>query len=224
MVLETKKTGRRGRPENEELAVQRREDILVVATQVFAEKTFRGTDVQEIADRVGVGKGTVYRYFASKEELFLAAVARGLGGLRAEVERVHKEVGEPLERFRQAIVTFLSYFDAHPDLVEILIQERGEFRRHGKLTFFSWTEEEVKERRALFESLHREGQIPQPIQDRLIDTIAEFLFGTVISARFSGRGISLVDRADDVLGLLLDGLRGTSGEQQDGAHRGTADR
>ena len=68
------------------------------------------------------------------------------------------------------------------------------------------------------------GHVPQPIQDRLIDTNAEFLFGTVISARFSGRGISLVDRADDVLGLLLDGLRGTSGEQQDGAHRGTVGR
>ena len=149
--------------------------------------------------------------------LFLAAVARGLDGLRGDVERAGAEGGDPLERFRRAIVTSLSYFDAHPDLVEILIQERAEFCQHGKLSFFSWTEEEVAERRALFECLHGEGHVPLPIQDRIIDTIAEFLYGTIVCARFSGRGITLMERADDVIGLLLDGARGSSVMSRKGA-------
>ncbi len=206
-------TGGRGRPKDEDLAARRREDILVVATKVFAEKTFRGADVQEIADQVGVGKGTVYRYFPSKDELFLAAVAHGLDGLRREMKHIREEEGEPLLRFRSAVVTFLAYFDAHPDLVEILIQERAEFRRQGTILFFSWTEEDVEERRTFFDGLHRGSHMPDRVKDRLIETIAEFLFGTIVSARFSGRGISLVDRAYDILDLLLEGLHGPTGHE-----------
>ncbi len=203
----------RGRPKNEALTTRRREDILVVATRVFAEKTFRGTDVQEIADRVGVGKGTVYRYFPSKDELFLAAVAHGLDGLRREMSRIREREEEPIQRFRDAVVTFLAYFDAHPELVEILIQERADFRRQGTVSFFSWTEEEIEDRRRFLDGLRRGSHLPDRVKDRLIETIAEFLFGTIVSARFSGRGISLVDRADDILDLLLEGLHGPTGHE-----------
>ena len=48
--------------------------ILREAVHVFARDGFRGTDVQEIADRANVGKGTVYRYFGDKQELFWATV------------------------------------------------------------------------------------------------------------------------------------------------------
>jgi AcrR family transcriptional regulator len=46
------------------------------ATSVFTQG-FATADVQEIANKTGVGKGTIYRYFPSKEELFLAAVDHG---------------------------------------------------------------------------------------------------------------------------------------------------
>ena len=50
----------------------KRQAILDQAIRTFSELGFRGTDVQVIADGAGVGKGTVYRYFRSKEELFWA--------------------------------------------------------------------------------------------------------------------------------------------------------
>ena len=50
----------------------KRQAILDQAIRTFAELGFRGADVQVIADRAGVGKGTVYRYFRSKEDLFWA--------------------------------------------------------------------------------------------------------------------------------------------------------
>ena len=45
------------------------EVILEMAMRTFAELGYRATDVQVIADRAGVGKGTVYRHFKSKEDL-----------------------------------------------------------------------------------------------------------------------------------------------------------
>src|SRR5688572_22338077 len=47
----------------------KREAILDAALELFVERGFFGTAVPEIADRAGVGAGTIYRYFESKEAL-----------------------------------------------------------------------------------------------------------------------------------------------------------
>ena len=54
------------------LETLRREQILEAATKVFAEKGFRAARMQEVAATAGVANGTVYNYFASKDELLLA--------------------------------------------------------------------------------------------------------------------------------------------------------
>ena len=47
----------------------KREAIMQAALELFVERGFYGTAVPEIADRAGVGAGTIYRYFESKEAL-----------------------------------------------------------------------------------------------------------------------------------------------------------
>jgi AcrR family transcriptional regulator len=62
----------------EEEFCKRKEAILSAATDFFARSGYRNTDVQQIADKVQIGKGTVYRYFPSKEALFFAACDRAM--------------------------------------------------------------------------------------------------------------------------------------------------
>ena len=79
----TTKTPRKaGRPPDAALRARRRTQILEAATAIFADQGFARADVQAIADRVEVGKGTVYRYFPTKETLFLAAVDYGMRCLK----------------------------------------------------------------------------------------------------------------------------------------------
>jgi len=47
----------------------KREAVMAAALELFVERGFFGTAVPEIADKAGVGAGTIYRYFASKEVL-----------------------------------------------------------------------------------------------------------------------------------------------------------
>ena len=54
---------------------EKRPLILQAATEVFAEQGFAAVTVAEIADHAGIGKGTVYEYFSSKEELLFAVFA-----------------------------------------------------------------------------------------------------------------------------------------------------
>ena len=56
----------------------KRERILAAATAVFAERDFHRVQVSEVAERAGVGKGTVYLYFPSKDDLHQAALEGSL--------------------------------------------------------------------------------------------------------------------------------------------------
>src|SRR6185437_6546994 len=77
---------------------QREEQILEAAMQLFAEHGYSDTDTQLLADKLQVGKGTLYRYFRSKRELFLAAADRVMRLLRHSMDDRLKGIDEPFER------------------------------------------------------------------------------------------------------------------------------
>src|SRR5690606_32922286 len=118
-------------------AAQKRRAILKHAMRVFAKEGFRNTDVQVIADLAGVGKGTVYRHFGNKEQLFLATAKSCLHELG---EYVAKQIGLADEQpfteaphrtadvLRQIARACAEYYERHPQAVELMIQERAEFR------------------------------------------------------------------------------------------------
>lgn len=56
----------------------RPEEISAAALELFVEHGYAGTRLEDVAARAGVSKGTLYLYFASKEELFKAVVREGL--------------------------------------------------------------------------------------------------------------------------------------------------
>jgi AcrR family transcriptional regulator len=63
----------------------RRAQIMDQGEAAFLEQGFQGASMAEIAARAGCSKGTLYNYFESKDELFLACVARHCAGLQAEM-------------------------------------------------------------------------------------------------------------------------------------------
>ena len=79
-------TRKPGRPVDRGLRARRREEILDAAAKLFARHGYPETDTQVLADLLGVGKGTIYRYFPSKHALFLAAADRVMRRLREVVD------------------------------------------------------------------------------------------------------------------------------------------
>ena len=59
-------------------------ELLAAALDLFVEKGFAATRAEEVARRAGVSKGTLFLYFASKEELFKAVVRENISGRFAE--------------------------------------------------------------------------------------------------------------------------------------------
>ena len=68
---------------DEVVSAYRRDQTLTVAHAVFASRGFRQATVGDIADAAGIAKGTLYLYFKSKDDIYWAAMNRGLDGLQA---------------------------------------------------------------------------------------------------------------------------------------------
>ncbi len=69
----------------------RRSEILAAAREVFALKGFAEATLDEIAEKAEFGKGTLYNYFASKEELFAAVITEGYNHVVEVLETISKE-------------------------------------------------------------------------------------------------------------------------------------
>ncbi len=69
---------------------QERQELILQATEeVFAEKGYRDTSMDEIAARVGIGTATIYSHFSSKEELMITAILeRGFARVLQYVEEI----------------------------------------------------------------------------------------------------------------------------------------
>ena len=80
-----------------------------------------------IADRAGVGKGTVYRYFRSKEDLFWATTLDVLERLDRRVFAAMEGVEGACDKLRAAAIAHAAFFQANPQYLNLIIQERAEF-------------------------------------------------------------------------------------------------
>lgn len=195
-----------GRPPDAELQERRRTEILDAATAVFSKHGFAAADVQEIADQTGVGKGTVYRYFPSKEGLFLAAVDHGMRNLKTAVDAAAATAEQPLERIAEGVRAYLTFFDEHPEIVELLIHERAHFRDRKTPTYFVHREANMGPWQDLFRELIHAGTVRDLPVEQIIEVISDLLYGTMFTNHFTGRKKSPGRQCEDVLDILFRGL------------------
>jgi AcrR family transcriptional regulator len=202
----------RGRPRDEALQERRREQILEKATRVFAEHGYPNTDVQFIADPLGISKGTVYRYFPSKEQLFLAAVERGVRQLNETMERATAHP-DGVHVLVEATRAYLEFFESHPDLVELFVQERAEFRGRRKPIYFERGCDEECGFRTMLEGLIAEGRLRPDIPvARVMTVIRDLVYGTIITNHFAGRRKPFGEQAADIIDVVFNGIL-TEGER-----------
>jgi AcrR family transcriptional regulator len=104
--------------------VAARSRILDAAFEVFTEKGFHVATVDEIAERAGVGKGTLYRYFSNKEALFNELVRLRLEELEERAQAVLDGNDDVLEMIVKYLRTYFEFFDRNKRLYRLIVQER----------------------------------------------------------------------------------------------------
>src|SRR5262245_28248981 len=182
---------------------RRREEILARAILLFARDGYADLDLQVLADDLGVGKGTLYRYFGSKQELFLAAADRVMRNLRQHVETRIAGVADPLEQITCAIRAYLEYFHDHPEAVEMLIQERAQFKDRKRPTYFEHREANIERWRALYRDLIAQGRVRRMPPERITDVIGDLLYGTMFVSYVAGRNRPPDQAVQDIIDVVF---------------------
>jgi len=99
----------------------KRKAVLDAAMIVFSRNGFHETHVDEIAELAGIAKGTVYRYFKSKDDILKEIIKANNEVLTNELIRIFKKEGHILELIKEAIAYYIEFFDSNKDLYKILI-------------------------------------------------------------------------------------------------------
>lgn len=209
-------TRKPGRPRDPDLEARRKAQILDTAAKVFAGFGFAATDVQVIADRLGVGKGTVYRYFPTKEALFFATVGRGLQELTDEMDALMAQPLDPVDMLRRAIRAYLGFFHRRPEMAELFIQERAAFpHQHRPLYFANKDKGDTECQHAeFFRRLTGTGRVRPMPQERLYAVVGDLLYGTILTNLLSGRPADPDAQAADAADIILHGILTDAGRRE----------
>ena len=103
----------------------RRDQILKAATKIFCEKTYHGATLQDIADAVGILKGSLYYYISGKEKLLADIILEAAHTLNEDLVRVENADLTPVERLRQIVREHVKFNALYREAGTLFVTERN---------------------------------------------------------------------------------------------------
>jgi AcrR family transcriptional regulator len=199
---------RRGRPGYDP------ETVLRIAVEVFNERGYDGTSMEDLSKRLGIAKSGIYHHVSGKEELLRIALDRALDGLWEAADRVQALDAPAIVRLEALVRDAIDVLVSRLPYVTLLLRVRGN----------TDVERAALARRRAFDALvaslvdeaEQDGDIRADIDPKLT---ARLLFGTVNSIvewyRPSSPGSSATAApaapaaalADALCAIAFDGLR-----------------
>ena len=103
----------------EKIPKEKRERILRVATEEFANSGFEHTSIQQIARKSAISVGSVYKYFENKEMLFTTVVQDGLSSLESLLLKVSASEDDIIVKAEKIIRALLEFSKEKPELIKL---------------------------------------------------------------------------------------------------------
>ena len=111
----------------------KKEEILKAAIKVFAQKGVTNTKMVDIAETAGIGKGTIYEYFESKDDIFAEAFHHFMEELNAVMAKRLFRIYDPIEKLAALIKGWVEVVQFHSaDFMEIMMDFWAEGVRHKR--------------------------------------------------------------------------------------------
>ncbi|GHG17199.1 TetR family transcriptional regulator [Streptomyces filamentosus] len=189
-----------------------RAKLYEAAVTLIAEQGFSATTVDEIAERAGVAKGTVYYNFKSKTELFEELLRHGVSLLTASLRTAAEETaargGSRVAALDGMIRAGLVFIDRYPAFTQLYVAELWRTNRAWNSTLLVVRQEAV----AVVEGVLREGVEAGELSEEIdVQLTAAALVGMVLVAALDWKAFQSERSLDDVhaaLSLLLHGRVG----------------
>lgn len=113
------------------VAVDHRESILHTAAKLFARKPYHEVLMDEVAEQTGIAKGTIYRHFPNKDDLFGALSMRYLDMLSDGIEVVAQSDLPPLKRMEAMLIRMIELVFEHNDFFQVMQRHESNWQFRG---------------------------------------------------------------------------------------------
>ena len=183
----------------------RRSQLTREAARLFAEKGYHGTSIGDLAQAMGVQKGSLYAHIASKHDLLYETMREGANAFHAALDGIPEDA-PPTEKIRLALRGHLRVVGEQLDVATVFVREwrylQGEQR-----------DEILAERRRYEDrvrALFREGRELGVLRTDLDDATAALLSLSAANWAYTWLqpGRDTDELADRFFALLIDGMRG----------------
>jgi TetR/AcrR family transcriptional regulator, cholesterol catabolism regulator len=186
---------------------ERRAELTRQAAKLFAEKGYHGTSIGDIAEALGVQKGSLYSHIASKEDLLYETMRDGAAAFHGALDAIPDEL-PAIEKIRLALRAHLRVVAEQLDVASVFVQE-------WRYLDGARRDEIVAERRRYegrIRELLREGRELGELRSDLDEAAAALLLLSAANWAYTWLqpGRDTDDLADRFFALLVDGMRGYS--------------
>lgn len=185
----------------------RREQLLAIAAQQFAEKGFRNTTVRDIADAAGILSGSLYHHFDSKESMVDEMLIPFQDELFGQYDEILASTDDARTKLERAVRVSFAAIDQHPHEVAIFQNDADHL---GTFERFAYLADRNAQSRQVWVTLIEEGVRSGVLRADLDVTLTyRFIRDTIwVAVRWyrPGRGLAHTDIADQYIRILLDGI------------------
>jgi len=209
-VPDTKKSVRRFRRRPD----ARPEELLAAALTVFGEQGYRATTLEEVAKRAGVSKGTVYLYFASKDDLFRAMVEKYVIALLELAEaRAREHTGSASTLLESMIRTMWSAL-SQPEMVCLTRLIQAELPQFPEIQRYYW-EHVIQRHRRLLRAIVERGIAAGEFREEALTMVPTMVPSLIVHlnhvrALFGGLDPDAPtpdEQVELIVSLVFDGIR-----------------
>jgi len=192
--------------------IKRKEEILAEATKLFASDGYARAKVDDLAARLGVGKGTIYRYFPTKEELFLSVADKAMENLQNAINNAALRLDDPFDKISAAIEAYLAFFETNMNLVEIFVHERAEFKDRKTPTYLTYRDKNIKNLEAVLAKMKTDGLVRKIDVPATASILGDLLYGTVYTHLLRGGGRKLSKLTPRIVDVFFNGILTPAGQ------------
>jgi AcrR family transcriptional regulator len=185
----------------------RRNELTRQAARLFAEKGYHGTSIGDLAEAMGVQKGSLYAHIDSKADLLWEVARDGATAFQAALDTVSDDASA-LEKIRLALRAHLRVVGQQLDVATVFIREWRYLEGDRRDTFLG----ERRRYEERFRALFREGRERGELRTDLDDGAAALLALSAVNWAYTWLkpGAATDELADRFTALLVDGMRGYS--------------
>ncbi len=187
-------------------STRKKNSIFQAALQVFGEMGFHRATMDMIAQIAGIGKGTLYRIFESKEELLEQLMIEEYRKIVANIGAIFSKDGDILSELRQMVEYWVTYINDNPVVYKLILAEDVTQGTSGKAKFYQHMDEWLPLIRVRLNECCENKAVKEMDFDTIVYGIFGFIDGVFHKWSSNGMRYALTQEIPGILECVFNGF------------------